>query len=543
MELGRSPTHITREIDIDINCGICKELLEPLNSIVSTKCKHAFHESCLSEWLSQSPTCPNCRASCAIQDLKKSWKKKAAETGATLKMHTRSSGKVPPTFVPPPFSQPDPVRFMRLSGMDQNDAPLTPTPTNPGLSLGEIHTEVKRIMLQTQHEIMQNLQTQIAETIRLEMAAALSVRPAVPQNLPPKPQNLPPFNVDVPPLPPVGNVFRRDTPHPQSTSSNVMSSSQPFGTHGSVHSGINQQLHDNFGSQGNSHPRSYRSPDVQAPDRIATTMKNWNLQFSGSRSGLSVENFIYRVEVLTRQTLDYNFNSMCDHIQLLFMDKALDWFWRYHKRTRHIRWPEFSYALRNQFHGGRPDSDIMELIRNLKQKPNETFEDYFKQVLRLTDKLYASISESELLPLVIKNLRTEIRKDLLYVQIFSLDHLKNLCRQREQFIDDLRSSSREVRSYPVRNISELTSEIVPDTACNLELEISAVAPRTAVFKPKIIICWNCKKEGHGFPACLLPPRLFCWGCGRDGVYRPQCETCSPGNSKASVGGTSGPRSN
>ena len=49
--------------DLDI-CQICWEVLEEDDSgVMTTLCceQKIFHESCLSEWLRESQTCPNCR--------------------------------------------------------------------------------------------------------------------------------------------------------------------------------------------------------------------------------------------------------------------------------------------------------------------------------------------------------------------------------------------------------------------------------------------------------------------------------------------------
>lgn len=66
------------------------------------------------------------------------------------------------------------------------------------------------------------------------------------------------------------------------------------------------------------------------PDKIGHIIHNWKIRFSGELRGMSVDNFLYRVEALTIQTLNGNFNLLCDHISTLFDGKANDWFWRYH---------------------------------------------------------------------------------------------------------------------------------------------------------------------------------------------------------------------
>jgi hypothetical protein len=46
---------------------------------------------------------------------------------------------------------------------------------------------------------------------------------------------------------------------------------------------------------------------------------------------------------------------------------------------------------------------------------------------------------------------------------------------------------------------------------------------------KSILCFNCKKNGHGFKDCRTPQtRIFCFRCGQEDTYSFEC-TCSSGN--------------
>ena len=62
------------------------------------------------------------------------------------------------------------------------------------------------------------------------------------------------------------------------------------------------------------------------------------------------------------------------------------------------------------------------------------------------------MTESELLNIIKRNLRPEVRKDLLYVQSFSVEHLRSLCRQRESFYRDLRSRPKDQAPLMTRRV-------------------------------------------------------------------------------------------
>ncbi|KAM8701820.1 hypothetical protein ACLKA7_007658 [Drosophila subpalustris] len=82
------------------------------------------------------------------------------------------------------------------------------------------------------------------------------------------------------------------------------------------------------------------------PSKVAQIMQKWNIQFDGSAEGLSVDEFMYRVNVLTDETLDGDLSALCKHIHILFVGRARDWYWRYHKKVDRITWSEFCLALR-----------------------------------------------------------------------------------------------------------------------------------------------------------------------------------------------------
>jgi len=47
---------------------------------------------------------------------------------------------------------------------------------------------------------------------------------------------------------------------------------------------------------------------VSRPDKVGQMLSSWKLRFNGDQDGLSVDKFLYRVEALTRQTLNSRFD-------------------------------------------------------------------------------------------------------------------------------------------------------------------------------------------------------------------------------------------
>ena len=53
----------------DLGCSICQENFTASATCVATKCGHVFHKVCVSQWITNSRTCPSCRAACSASAL------------------------------------------------------------------------------------------------------------------------------------------------------------------------------------------------------------------------------------------------------------------------------------------------------------------------------------------------------------------------------------------------------------------------------------------------------------------------------------------
>lgn len=180
-------------------------------------------------------------------------------------------------------------------------------------------------------------------------------------------------------------------------------------------------------SRPNSNHRSTLSSDLYVrPDKVLQTISNWKIKFSGLSNSLSVESFIYRVEALTAQTLYGDFELLCNYAGSLFEGKANDWFWRVHQRDPKITWSKLCKALREQFRDSRTDIDFLEIIRDRKQKPNETFDDFYEAVNELVDRLKEPLDDATLVEILRRNLLPDIQHEILNTQIYTVQHLRDV---------------------------------------------------------------------------------------------------------------------
>lgn len=188
------------------------------------------------------------------------------------------------------------------------------------------------------------------------------------------------------------------------------------------------------------------------PDEVGHIISSWKLRFNGCPEGLSIDNFLYRVEALTHQTgkLEGNFSVLCSNASLLFNGKAREFYWRFHRTADHLRWDELSKALRKQFRDTRTDVDLREAIRDRKQNERENFDSFYDGVVQLTYCLKTPMTEKELIEILRRNLRPEIRHELLNLAIDSVQRLRDVCRRRESFLEDVKRSYGYQRPVPFR---------------------------------------------------------------------------------------------
>lgn len=255
-------------------------------------------------------------------------------------------------------------------------------------------------------------------------------------------------------------------------------------------------------------------------EKITAIIQNWNIKFDGSANGLTVEEFLYRVRSLTVENFNGDLNVICKNLPMLLTGKARDWYWRYHKQVDRIQWDEFCSALRYQFKDFKSNFDVREEVRNRKMRPWETFEAFYENICSMLDRLETPIPETELVEILTRNLRPDIRHELLYVPIYSLAHLRKLVQMRENLLADDSFSQRASSKAPSISFPKF-SESEKDQTNSYELSVDAVSRGQNVSK-----CWNCEEFGHHWEDCLKDRIVFCYGCGTKNVYKPQCSRCS-----------------
>lgn len=521
MAVARSPAanpnmDSTSGFDEIPKCLSCTEVMQPelQECCILETCLHIFHRTCIEQALSNSSHCPVCKVTCELSDLKNyplirveptemSSHTGARKKGSTYRGKSRGVARRPVTRNLCKAFDAGNVDtssnfdiFQRdLLGL-REDSQIVPNTADGRLDFPQRPPDPPR-----QHVANRNSDTDWVGP-NPDIVDYDRINHMIENNLA---RILRGLNIGA----------QTSGPNP-SVPLNNDSRNNPDSNYSSRHNS-----HDANRNQSN---RTLNSDDfsrTMRPDRVTFTIQNWNIQFDGSCNGLSVDEFLYRIRTLTREHLNDNFAHICKNLPILLNGKAKEWYWRYHKSVESIQWNEFCGALRGQFKDLRSDFDLKEAIRGRKMRPGESFDSFYDSICAIADKLRQSIPEEEMVEILIRNLRPEIRHELLYVPIFTIGHLRKLVQMRENLLNSQRAQFSSHNVSGRRNVAELcqdeeaTEDIRPDAF------VDAIKR-----DPSTVKCWNCDEIGHYWDDCLKDRTVFCYGCGTRKVYKPQCVRCS-----------------
>lgn len=282
-------------------------------------------------------------------------------------------------------------------------------------------------------------------------------------------------------------------------------------------SNTNTRNYDN--SSNNSHQNNSEPvQDTFFTDKVLNIIRNWKIKFSGHNNQMSVDEFVYRVNILTTNNLRNDFELLCKHAHCLFEGKALEWYWRFHRQNNDTDWISLTDALRKQYKVDYDDFDILDEIRRRKQKKDENFHEYLDVIMALTDKLKVPMSDRDLCETLLRNIKTEIRHELLHLNITKVSQLRIEVRKHEKFVKDINAT--ESRRTLKGHISEIINQDTNNDVSNDNVSDSGICAVLQTLK-----CWNCEKIGHTYMDCLETRRIFCYGCGMKDMYKPNCPNC------------------
>lgn len=534
MSLSRTPpTNLvvppasSNDIDPTNVCPICSEVFtDSQECVIITQCAHFFHRLCIEAALSTTSECQVCKTPCQLSDLKRYHlgqididRSEASVTipntnvvsaattnsqhnrvgrgkprGARSYYNTRSQSKgIFQDQIVPQFSiTQDCLMYTpdRNSRPDNNIGCRTPIRNSSQMANNVNDNTAQAIDYgQINKMIEQNL---------TRLLCSLNLLPPAVTNSLPENSNL--------------------------INNNSGNSANPNVNH-QILSPLNS-IHMSNGQDGTSSSNSSRNSFTS--DKITSILLGWNLKFDGSPNGLNVEEFLYRLKSLTSDTFNGDLTIVCKNMQTLLSGKAKEWYWRYRKQVVSVEWKDFCEAIRSQYRDFKTSFDIREEIRNRKQKPGENFDAFYDAVSTIVDRLYSPMEEMELIEILTRNLRPEIRQELLYVPVHSISHLRKLVQKRENFLNDEhvrrnllgRNNQNLAQRRQISEVEQIEKYDHMLETPDVDQSVNALQMNKTDFK-----CWNCDEVGHRWEDCLQDRQIFCYGCGAKGIYKPNCTKC------------------
>lgn len=267
---------------------------------------------------------------------------------------------------------------------------------------------------------------------------------------------------------------------------------------------------------------------VQANVRVRQLpVYKWNLKFSGDAKGLTVHNFLERVDEL-RKARGLTVENLYDQALDLFDGKALIWFRA--NRHRCSDWKSLTTLLVQHYEPPDYKSRLFKEILARTQHTSETIVEYLSCMAGMFNR-YGNISEDIQVDIVSRNLSPFYAMQLPAVH--SLRELERECRELE--VRKYRAEHYVAPSHSKHDSVEPNFAYLPRTSSTSVSEVSAVGtsenPEIAIMRAEIT-CWNCRKTGHLSRNCGEALRIRCFGCGKQGVTRRNCHECRSGTSQS-----------
>lgn len=480
-------------------CGACASLITSRTQYHKTNCGHSFHKSCLAKCEKIRPFCPVCNSRLLSEP----------STPSTSGITTRSQTKVASV-----------QKSIDRTTEEQSSSAVTVTGSgnvqNNSVNIhpNDLQQMIASIVSAQQAQLLSSLSDQISRLVQNNIESRISRLNLNGQSTSPIPVQPPPAQRTSPrQMATLPAVEERTFREMFGISLNNSQTQAPLNT-----------------SRSGPTPSSHSSDLTSRPDKVLHIMSNWRIKFTGSLNGISVENFIYRIEALTYQTLQGDFDLLCRNVSSLFEGKAADWFWRYHRSVSSVSWNDLCRALRQQYSDSRSDIDIRELIRDRKQKPGESFDNFYESVVELTDRLKEPLSSGMLVEILRRNLIPEIQHEILNLKITSLQELRDICRKREFFMQDMKRkhgigySKSSLVGKKVFGLDKVETDDDVEHSIEVNEQIAAIG----------LNCWNCHQPGHRYQECLANRTVFCYGCGTPDTYKPNCKICNSKNFRSSA---------
>lgn len=209
-------------------------------------------------------------------------------------------------------------------------------------------------------------------------------------------------------------------------------------------------------------------------------MYHWNAIFNGNGQGLSLNEFLTRVNIYARGE-NVTEDQLLANIHLLLKGKAEHWFWGNINEFR--TWTEFVAAIKREFLPQNYDFFLREEIQNRIQNPNESFSAFITDMKILFQRADPPLDENFKLYIVRRNMLPDYGAFLATMNIITLNDLITVCRKLDEsrLMVERRNMS---RVYPGMSLVEPSCFPAPINRENFQRKVS-FKPQVSCLEPNI----------------------------------------------------------
>lgn len=196
-------------------------------------------------------------------------------------------------------------------------------------------------------------------------------------------------------------------------------------------------------------------------------INQWGISFNGVSDKISIERFLNRAEFLAEQNR-MPLEHLSVNLVTIMSGVAREYCWLVHE-THHpakTPWLNLKSALIHRFKSSLNDYDIKGVMKTRKQnyEKNESFAEFFSDILGMSLSLNRPLSEPDLVNLLIENMRPGLHIELAGETFRNVTELEARCRAKEKAWNKQGYKPELSMRYPTpggqfrRNISELPQE-------------------------------------------------------------------------------------
>lgn len=337
----------------------------------------------------------------------------------------------------------------------------------------------------------------------------------------------------------------------------------------------------NYRPQDSSDLSNLFSEQLNLNIRKIPQMHRWKISFSGDGKGLSLNEFLHRVEIYSKGER-ISKEQLFDNIHYLLTNKAESWYWGSIHEIR--SWDDLVFQLKKEFLPRFYDYYLREEIERRVQGNDETLNMYINDMKTLFHRAHPSLDEQYKLYIVQRNMLPEYGAQLATINLRSFQELVEFCRRIDdsKMMRSRRPTPQDFRNYPLVEPSCFPSyssrnpnnrpHVRFNTGCvdgdnyvdgnvegnrysenhpdypydsshlsfpgmnnssfdinrgdNLRYDVGHLDVVNSSRNRDAIICFNCRITGHTHRECDRPKdRVFCYWCGKNSVTVKDCPNC------------------